>query len=258
MKESEKQVLEFINNGHKHYFTHITIDCVIFGYHEQQLKVLVGKWIGMNGWAFPGGHIGRNETLTGAANRILKDRTSLDHIFLQQFYTFGDSIYRLKDFTEDLPQEIKQVIPLDNWLFQRTFSVGYYALIDYSEVKIKTDFFFEDYKWIDINDVPPLLFDHNEMLDVALSALRNQIYHKPIGYNLLSEKFTLPEILSLYETILNKALDRRNFPKKLLSLGIITKLEEKKNIGQHRAPFLYKFDKEKYDNALKEGIILVF
>ncbi|MNF95479.1 hypothetical protein D3C84_782360 [compost metagenome] len=131
-------------------------------------------------------------------------------------------------------------------------------MIDYSEVKIKTDFFFEDYKWIDINDVPPLLFDHNEMLDVALSALRNQIYHKPIGYNLLPEKFTLPEILSLYETILNKALDRRNFPKKLLSLGIITKLEEKKNIGQHRAPFLYKFDKEKYDHALKEGIILVF
>lgn len=258
MVGSEKEVLDFINNGHKDYFTQITIDCVIFGYHEQQLKVLVGKWIGMDGWAFPGGHIGLNETLTGAASRILKDRTSLDHIFLQQFHTFGDSIYRLKGFSKNLPAEAQGIISIDNWLFQRTFSVGFYALIDYSEVKIKTDFFFEDYKWIDINEIPPLLFDHNDMIKVALSTLRNQIYHKPIGYNLLPDKFTLPEITSLYETILGKSLDRRNFPKKLLSLNIITKLDEKKNIGKHRSPFLYKFDKEKYNNALKDGIILVF
>lgn len=258
MISSEKEVLDFINNGHKHYFTHITIDCVIFGYHEQQLKVLIGKWIGMDGWAFPGGHIGLNETLTGAASRILKDRTTLDHIFLQQFHTFGDSIYRLKDFAGDLPREAKEIISADNWLAQRTFSVGFYALIDYWEVKIKTDFFFEAYKWVDVTEIPPLLFDHSEMIQTALSALRNQIYHKPIGYNLLPDKFTLPEIISLYETILGKSLDRRNFPKKLLSLNIITKLDEKKKIGRHRSPFLYKFDMEKYNDALKEGIILVF
>ncbi|MFG4003345.1 NUDIX hydrolase [Flavobacterium aquidurense] len=256
--EIEEEILDFINNGHKDHFTDVTIDCVIFGYHELQLKVLIGKRFGVNGSSFPGGHIGRNETLTGAASRILKDRTSLNHIFLQQFHTFGDSMFRLKDFNNDLPQIAKDSLPADNWLFQRTFVVGFYALIDFSKVKIKKDFFFEQFAWLDINDIPPLLYDHNEMLDKALTALRNQIYHQPIGYNLLPEKFTLPEIIALYETILNKKLDRRNFPKKLMSLEIMIKLDEKRNIGQHRAPYLYKFDKEKYNKALKEGIILVF
>lgn len=258
MEENEKQIIDFITNGHKDYFANITIDCVIFGYHELQLKVLIGKRFGSDGSSFPGGHIGLNETLAGAANRILKDRTSLDHIFLQQFHTFGDSAYRVREFTKYIsPEEIDE-FTLDNWLFQRTFSVGFYALIDFSKVKIKKDIFFEDYSWVDINEVPPLMFDHNEMLEKALTSLRNQIYHQPIGYNLLPKKFTLPEIISLYETILNKTLDRRNFPKKLMSLEIITKLDEKRNIGQHRAPFLYKFDKEKYNKALQDGITLVF
>jgi hypothetical protein len=85
-----------------------------------------------------------------------------------------------------------------------------------------------------------------------------QIYHHPIGYNLLPEKFTLPEIHDLYETILGKNLDRRNFAKKLISLGIIKKLSERKSIGAHRSPFFYKFDKRKYDKALNEGIVLAF
>jgi 8-oxo-dGTP diphosphatase len=96
------------------------------------------------------------------------------------------------------------------------------------------------------------------MIDTALNSLRLQIYHQPIGYNLLPEKFTLPEIHMLYETILDKTLDRRNFPKKLLSLGIIKKLKEQRNIGPHRSPFLYKFDKRKYDDALKTGMVIAF
>jgi 8-oxo-dGTP diphosphatase len=88
--------------------------------------------------------------------------------------------------------------------------------------------------------------------------LRLHLYHQPIGYNLLPEKFTLPEIHTLYETILDKTLDRRNFPKKLLSLGIIKKLNEQRNIGAHRSPFLYRFDKRKYDEALKNGIVIAF
>jgi len=94
------------------------------------------------------------------------------------------------------------------------------------------------------------------MVDKALSTVRNQLYLHPIGYNLLPEKFTLPEIQVLYETILGKKLHRRNFPTKLMSLGIIDKLDEKRSIGQHRAPFLYKFNKENYEAALKNGIVL--
>jgi len=96
--------------------------------------------------------------------------------------------------------------------------------------------------------------DHNEIVTTALETLRNQIFHEPIGYELLPEKFTLPEIQTLYETILNKKFDRRNFPNKLLSQEIIVKLDEKRNIGQHRAPFLYTFHKDNYQNALNERV----
>lgn len=250
-----EEIEDFVTNGYKHFLPHNSIDCVIFGYHEQQLKVLIGKWRAINGWGFPGGFIGHTEPLTKAAKRILKDRTSLEDIFLQQFYTFGDSDFRLSSSAKQL---LKNDAVEDNWLMQRTLSVGYYALIDYSKLKVKPDMFIEKFKWQDISKIPKLLFDHNEMLIKALSVLRSHTYYQPIGYNLLPDKFTMPEIQSLYETILDKKLDRRNFPKRLLSLGILKKLDEKKKIGAHRSPYLYEFDREKYENALIEGVVLSF
>ena len=139
---------------------------------------------------------------------------------------------------------------------QRTVSLGYYALINFAKAEIKTDILYEDFVWNSVTDLPELLFDHNEMVEKALATMRNQLYLQPIGYNLLPEKFTLPEIQVLYETILGKKLHRRNFPTKLMSLGILAKLDEKRKIGQHRSPFLYKFDKRKYKQALKDGIVL--
>jgi len=103
-----------------------------------------------------------------------------------------------------------------------------------------------------------MMFDHQFIIGEALKALRLHIAHFPIGYELLTEKFTLPEIHSLYETILGKSLDDRNFTKKLLATGIIIKLNETKKIGAHRSPFLYKFDKEKYEEGLKSGVELAF
>jgi len=206
----------------------------------------------------PGGYIKHAETLQQAANRILKERTGLDKIFLQQFETFGDP-GRTKMFDQKKISAIFDInLSQDNWMMDRFVSIGYYAIVDYSKVSPTPDAFSEKCTWFDIHEVPQLLFDHNEMIHSALKTLRLQIYHQPIGYNLLPEKFTLPEIHTLYETILDKPLDRRNFPKKLLSLGIIKKLNEQKNIGPHRSPFLYKFDKRKYDDALKNGMVIAF
>jgi ADP-ribose pyrophosphatase YjhB (NUDIX family) len=234
----------------------MSIDSVIFGYHDQQLKILLLKWKGYNGWGLPGGFIKRREPLSKAAHRILEERTGLSNLFLQQFGVFGDSPYRVK---ERSPKELREKFGLevddDNWLFERTLSIGYFALVDYSKVNVTTDFFTEDFQWCDVNEVPNLLFDHNEVVEKALLTLRLQIYHQPIGFNLLPQKFTLPEIHTLYETILGKELDQRNFSKKLLTLGLIKKLEERRNIGPHRSPYLYQFEKEKYEEALKEGIV---
>lgn len=255
----QEETIDFIKNGGKHYVTGLSIECVIFGYHDQELKILLGKRIHYNGWALPGAYIKKGETLTNAAARILQERTSLTDIFLQQFYTFGDNEDRLHGSKADhLPEEFRAEFGEDNWLLQRTVSIGYYALIDYSKTEVKPVFPFEDFVWHNISELPNLLFDHQEMMDKALVTLRNQLHMQPIGYNLLPEKFTLPEIHVLYETILNKKLDRRNFAKKLTFLGVLVKLDEKRKIGQHRSPFLYKFDKEKYDQALKEGLMLPF
>ncbi len=253
---SEEEVNHFVHNGHQDYLPHITIDFAIFGYQQQQLKILLLKWKGQNGWGLPGGFIQRREPLSEAAYRILQERTSLSDLFLQQFYLFGDSPYRVrernpKEFTERFGLELEA----DNWLFERTLSIGYFALVDYTKVTVQTDFFTEDYQWWDVEEIPPLLFDQNEVVEKALLTLRLQIYHQPIGYNLLPEKFTLPEIHTLYETILGKKLDQRNFAKKLMALGLIQKLNEQRSIGAHRSPFLYQFEKENYERALKEGVV---
>lgn len=252
--DTEEQLADFIINGDKVYLPHFTIDCVIFGYENRELKVLLCKWIGL-GWGLPGGYVKHEESLTVAASRILMERTALDNVFLRQFHTFGDSPARIKG----MEVEISTRIPSESWLSKRTLSIGYYALIDCSKAIVKRDLLCEDHKWVDVKEVPgDLLFDQNELIDGALKALRNQMFHEPIGYTLLLEKFTLPEIQTLYETILDKKLDRRNFPNKLLAQEIIVKLDEKRNIGQHRAPFLYKFHKENYQKALNEGTVLTF
>ncbi len=253
---SEEDVADFVKNGHQQYLPHISIDPVIFGYHDQQLKILLLKWVGLNGWGLPGGFIRRREPLSRAVHRVLQERTGLDDVFLQQFHIFGDSPYRVQgQRASEFAEKYGLTVDDDSWLFERTLSVSYFALVDYVKVSVRTDFFTNEYQWCDVSAIPPLLFDQNEVVEKALTTLRLQLYHQPIGYNLLPEKFTLPEIHRLYETILGKELDQRNFSKKLVGLGLIRKLDERRAIGPHRSPFLYQFEKEAYENALKQGIV---
>ncbi|MEJ0103986.1 MAG: NUDIX domain-containing protein [Bacteroidota bacterium] len=255
--KSQKELKEFIQVGHRTHIPNISIDCTIFGYHERKLKVLLLNWKTLEGWSLPGGRVLRSEALQQSATRILFERTGLNEIFLNQFHTFGDSAFRLKrfEYTQAL-SKFNIDFGEDNWLLDRTLSIGFYALVEYSLVNPQPDIFTEECRWWDVHEVPDLLFDHNEMIEKAFRTLQQEIYYQPVGYNLLPGKFTLPEIHDLYETILEKKLDRRNFPKKLISSGIIKKLKEQKNIGPHRSPFLYKFDKRNYEKALKEGLSL--
>lgn len=257
---SEKETIEFIERGDRHFLEHLSIDCVLFGYHERQLKVLLLKWKAGGKFCLPGGFIRKEEGLAQAAKRILNERTGLSEIFLQQFHVFGHPkrSERNKQDLSNLSAVTKVKIKPGNWLLKRTVSIGYYSVTEYSKVNPKPDYFSEECRWCDLDKIPRLIFDHNEIITEALKALRMQIYHQPIGYNLLPEKFTFPEIHDLYETILGKKLDRRNFSKKLVSLGLVKRLDEQKSIGAHRSPFLYRFDKRRYDKALKEGIVLAF
>jgi 8-oxo-dGTP diphosphatase len=256
--KTEAELEDFILNGYLHYIQHVSLDCAIFGYHEQQLKLLLVRHKAVNGWCLPGGYIKRTEKLVEAAARNVKDLTGVDNLYLQQFKTFGDpGRARFDEFDEEKWFKIMGVkATKDNWLIDDTISIGFYAITDFSKTMLQHDLMIVDVEWFDIDNLPKLEFDHDEMVREALHTIRMQLYFYPIGYNMLPEKFTLTEIHALYETILGKKLDISNFPKKLIALGLLKKLDEKRSIGPHRAPHLYMFDKERYDKALKEGLVL--
>ena len=227
------------------YMPHLSLDCVVFGFHDATLKVLVTKFKEQNLWALPGGYVLKNENLNDAATRILYQRTGAENIYLQQFRVFGD-LNRSEGFFDGYDDAI--------WHKQRFISVGFYALVDYSLVNLVVDNLSDACEWKPIDEVPQLMMDHKNIFDKALLTLRKQLNYKPIGLNLLPEKFTMPELQKLYEIILGKKLNRGNFFRKMLRYDILLKLEESRKGGAHKAPDLYKFDIEKYQIALKNGL----
>ena len=140
------------------------------------------------------------------------------------------------------------------WFEKRFISIGMYALVDFTKVIPVPDYFSEEAVWKCLDEIGTLMLDNNLIVQKALNTLRIQIGYQPIGYNLMPEKFTMPELQSLYETILGKTLDRRNFQRKILSFDILTKLPETKKGGAHKAPFLYEFNLENYKKALENGL----
>ncbi|GAA4431185.1 NUDIX domain-containing protein [Pontibacter saemangeumensis] len=231
----------------------LTVDCIILGFHDNQLRVLLLRWKDTSFWSLPGGPVRQTESVDAAATRILRERTGLGAIYLQQFRVFGDEVrYSL----EEVQEKLKHIFDPAIW-YKRAISIGYYALVDYSKVTPLPDAYTDECRWWDIRDFPTLLFDHNHMVKLALEALRQQLSWQPVGNNLLPEPFTLPELQRLYETILGRSMDPRNFQRKMLSLGILERLETKRRGGAFRSPYLYRFIPEKYEAALKEGNLMI-
>ena len=239
-----------INNSKKAYemyVPHISVDTVIFGFNGDQLKVLLLKMKFNQQWFLPGGYMKKEENLESAAIRILRERTQLDKIFLQEFAVFSElnrSEEAFKDFSDDL------------WHKKRFISVGYYALVNHKDVSPIGDELSESCDWIILDELESqnITMDHKQIIEKALNTLREQISYKPIGLNLLPEKFTLSELQKLYEAILGRTLNRGNFYRKIKNIGILKKLDEKRKGGAHKAPDLYTFDQENYFKILENGI----
>lgn len=227
----------------------LTLDCVILGFHKEQLKLLLLRWKGTQEWSLPGGTIRINESVDEAAYRSLMERTGLNNIFLRQFHVFGD-VERYK--RSEIRDKLKHLVAPEDW-FSRAVSVGYYALVDYSNVTPTPDKFTDECQWWNLKDIPTLLFDHSHIVKVALQALRTQLSWQPVGYNLLPKEFTMPELRRLYEVILDYPLDPRNFQRKILGLGIVERLNMQKKGVAYKAPYLYRFNKERYEMMLKSG-----
>jgi ADP-ribose pyrophosphatase YjhB (NUDIX family) len=241
-------------SGNELYLPSVSVDCVIFGFHAGQLKVLLLQSKYNHKWALPGGFIYKNENVENAAIRVLNERTQLKDIFLQQFYLFGDVKRSEEKHAEKLLAEAGIKNLGAHWLMQRFVTAGYYALVEYAKVKPVPDVLSNACTWHSVTELPELIIDHKEIIEKGLEALRRQLKYQPVGYNLLPEVFTIKELQLIYETILGKKLDRANFQRKILSYGILDRQEKQYSGGAHKAPYLYSFNKESYYKALEHGL----
>ncbi|GAB3510725.1 NUDIX domain-containing protein [Spirosoma knui] len=236
----------------QNYIQQLSIDCVIFGYQERKLKVLVPK-LDFKGdfWALPSGYIDQNESIDQAARRILEGRTGIKDIYLEQFRIFGDTERSNIRFLKRMIELNKEKIGGSHfiqkgfdWITRRFISIGYYALVDINKVIPQKSEIDESIDWYDINQLPTLIMDHNEMVKCALETLQLNLDHKLIGFNLLPETFTMKEVQELYEAIFDKPFARNNFQKKILDLNVLERLDKKFTGAANKAPYLYRFLKE--------------
>ncbi len=213
----------------------IAVDCIIFGFDGKTLKALLVKRKfepEAGKWSLMGGFVNKKESVEEAAIRVLETQTGLTNIYLEQLFTFGD-------------------VGRDPG--GRVVSVAYFALINIDDYEVE-QMQEHDAKWFDIKTIPGVIFDHRQMILMAKERLRQKVANHPIGFELLPEKFTLPLLQTLYEAIYETTFDKRNFSRKILSLGILKKLDEKEKENSKKGAFYYTFDFNKYRQLEQDSL----
>ena len=214
----------------------VAVDAIVFGYQNNQLYILlIQQKFGTQEsyWALPGGLVQNEESLQEAVKRELKEETNVTVNYFEQLFTFGDDVNRDSR--------------------NRVISVAYFALVDPSKLQIKADSDADNVQWFNINEVPPLAFDHKNILEKAINRLKAKLTYEPVGFDLLPKEFLFSELENLYCTILEKEIDRRNFRKKILSFDIIEETEQFGSSKSGRPAKLFKFNKLKYNELIKKG-----
>ncbi|HVI46311.1 MAG TPA: NUDIX domain-containing protein [Chitinophaga sp.] len=217
----------------------LTVDAVVFGYIPKEgiVVLLIKRTIDpyMHSWALPGGFVLDNESLESAVTRELLTEAGVNINYLEQLYTFG------------LPERDPR---------GRVVSIAYFGLVNPTNFKLAASSDAEDASWFNIKELPSLAFDHAAIINVAVQRLRNKIRYEPIGFELLDKKFPITDLEKLYETLLDRPIDRRNFQKKINHLGIlIAHSEKQKQVSQGRPAKLYSFDEQQYFKLKKEGMM---
>lgn len=213
----------------------LTVDCVVFGLDDDELRLLLVERDlepFASEWALPGGFVRLEETLEDAARRELEEETGITRLYLEQLYTFGGP--------DRDPRE-------------RVVTVAFYALVKLSDHQVRAATDARSAAWFSVSNLPALAFDHKEIVTVALARLKGKVRYEPIGFELLPRKFTLSQLQKLYEVILERGLDKRNFRKKILGMDLLIELDEVQTGVAHRAARLYSFDEKKYDRLKKNG-----
>ncbi|CAL65664.1 NUDIX hydrolase [Christiangramia forsetii] len=223
-----------INNYSSEDKALLAVDCIIFGFDKEELKILLIKrdFAPEKGkWSLMGGFLKKHENLDQAADRILKTLTGINNVFLEQLHSYSK---------------------VDRDPAERTISVAYYALINIEDHNEELTEQFSA-QWFSISEAPNLIFDHDIMVKHAISRLRYKTSKEPLGFELLPPKFTMKQLQKLYESILNEKLDKRNFINKINVMDILIKLDEKDMNSSRKGSFLYMFDENKYKTKKAEG-----
>jgi ADP-ribose pyrophosphatase YjhB (NUDIX family) len=205
----------------------LAVDCIVFGFDGEALKILLikrGFQPEKGNWSLMGGFVQASESIDQAANRILKQLTGLEGVYLEQLHTFGDT----------------QRDPIE-----RTASVAYFALLDIHKYEAQLN---DDYRaeWLHLKRAPKLVFDHQEMVEAAKRRIRYKAALHPILFELLPSRFTLPQLQTLYENVFNTAIDKRNFSKRILATGLLIKLADKDKAGSKRGAYYYQLNMQNY------------
>lgn len=216
----------------------VAVDAVVFAYKDKTLSVLLVKQkYGQNKdqWVLPGGLVKDDESLKDAVERELFEEAGIKVNYLEQLYTFGDDIHRD-------PRN-------------RVISVSYFALVNPSKMKLKSGTDAKDAQWFPLSEIPKLPFDHNIIINKSIERIQSKLAYQPIGFELLNKQFPFSDLENLYQTILNKEIDRRNFRKKILSFGLINETDQMTQKGAGRPAKLFKFNQSKYNKLVKEGFL---
>lgn len=241
-----------INPSKQNLIPQITVDCVIFGYENQKLKVLIPK-INFKGdfWALPSGFVNQEDDIDTAAQKVLQFRTGLENIYLEQFSVFGKAsrnhtafLDKLLELNSEILQNAENYKEEYLWFTKRFIAISYYALVDIGKVNPQKSDIDQAIEWHEIDELPTMILDHQKIVEVALKALRSHIDEKINAFNLLPETFTMREVQDVYEAVSGKTFVRTNFQKMILSLDVLERLEKKFTGAANKAPYLYRFKKE--------------
>ncbi len=251
---SADQSTRWTNLSQQNYIPQVSIDCVIFGYENKQLKVLIPK-LNFKGdfRALPGGFVFQDEDVDQAAKRTLRERTGLTDIYLEQFCVFGNAdrnskefINRLRELNFEHVTDKSATIDVQteyDWFTKRFISIGYYALVDIHKVILQKSVIDNSISWYNLHNIPTMIMDHNHIVKKALQALRSDLDEKLSAFNLLPETFTMKEVQELYEAIFDKTFVRTNFQKMILDMNVLERLEKKFTGAANKAPYLYRIRK---------------
>lgn len=241
----------------QNYIPQLSINCVLFKFNGEELQIPVVQPVFQDAWMIPGGFIFQHEDIDVAAKRILYQQTQIDYPIMGQFGTFGSG---QRNFANEFKTHTDTEFPQDvlAWISQRFVTIGYYSIVGPDTTDLRSDHFFENAQWIDIQEIDKLALDHALLVTEAKKVLCSELLRRPVLMGFLPSTFTIPDLQKLYEVILERPIDRGNFRQRILKSNVLIKVGLSKEKTKHRPAIHYRWNEKAYLDSLTQDVKLGF